>query len=255
MFLLGVSIVIALLVSIVLPVAGAFWLNKKLGIRWKVITYGVLAYFIVQSLVTLLLSLFVVITIRIYEQNYFWLEIGLHVVLSAVLGVFLRWAAIRYIKEPLDNLQSAVAIGLGYGGIESMMIMGLPLLVTFISMLSNFGSELVAEAWAMSPLVAFAITLERLSALVMHILATVLILQVFKRKKIIWLAAAIGVEILFNGLIVGLSESGVHFGWVVLSALLLMIGNLYLLFKLHVFEMRIPTDQNLPDLEETSLDE
>ena len=56
MILLSVTIVIALLVTIALPIAAGVWLNKKLGIRWSVITYGVLAYFIVQSVLMLILG-------------------------------------------------------------------------------------------------------------------------------------------------------------------------------------------------------
>ena len=245
MILLSVTIVIALLVTIALPIAAAIWLNKKLGITWSVIIYGVLVYFIVQTVLVLIFGglgrLVENGSLALTEDGYFYLQVGLSILFTAIFGVLLRWAAMRYVKVKLDNLESAYAIGLGYGGAESLMIMGLPLLTTFIGMIQNAGDAVVAEAWELSPLIPLGIAVERLTFLVLHITVTLLIFQVFKRKKIIWLAAAMGLEVLITGLTVALSEIGLQVGWVILVAVVLMVGNLYLLYKLDAFDLDLLT--------------
>lgn len=252
MYLLGISIVIALLFTIALPIVLALLFNKKSGGKWKVTMYGVLAYFVVQSLLTLVMSLLVILVenekIVIAEQVYRWLELGLHVLFAAIFGVAIRWAAMRYMKEGLDNLPASIGIGLGYGGIESILIMGLPLLVTFINMLRFVGDDLVVEAWSMSALVPIAIALERLSAIILHLNVTVLIFQFFKRKNIWWIVAAIWLEVLFNGVIIGLAESRFHEGWVMLSSVLLMLGNLYMLYRFRAFDFQKLNTQKTNDL-------
>jgi len=245
LILLSVTIIIALLVTIALPIAAGVWLNKKLGIRYSVITYGVLAYFIVQSVLMLILGglgrLVENGNLALTENSYLYLQVGLSILLTALFGVLLRWAAMRFVKEKLDNLESAYAIGLGYGGAETLMIMGLPLLTTFIGMIQNIGEDVAAEAWELSPLIPLGIAVERLTFLVLHLTVTLLIFQVFKRKKNIWLAAAVGLEILITGLTVALSEIGVQVGWIILVAAVLMIGNLYLLYLLKAIDLQLLT--------------
>ena len=255
MFLLIVSIVIALLITIGLPIAASIWLNKKLGVPWHVISYGALAYFIAQALVTLLIQ-----GGSVLVQNAGWGlsdtaiitgQIILSVILAALLGSLARWAAIKFLKEDLENLESGYGLGVGYGGVESIMLVGLPLLTTFIAMLSNMNIdpqttsldpaviEQIEALWQVSPFIPLAGALERFSAFVMHITVTILVLQVFKRKRFYWLWAAIGLELLVNGLVVGLSEAGVMVGWVVLVSVFLMVGNFYILYRLNAFDIDI----------------
>jgi uncharacterized membrane protein YhfC len=259
LILLSVTIVIALLVTIALPIAAGTWLNKKLGIPWSVIIYGVLAYFIVQTVLVLIFAglgrLVENGSLTLTENAYFYIQVGLSTLFTAIFGVLLRWAAMRFIKVSSNNLESAYAIGLGYGGAESLMIMGLPLLTTFLGMIQNVGDVATAEAWELSPLIPLGIAVERLTFLVLHITVTMLIFQIFNRKKIIWLLAAMGLETFITGLTVALSEIGVQVGWVILVAAVFMVGNLYLLFKLKAFKLdfskgKSNRDTNFPVIKE-----
>ena len=255
MILLSISIMLALLITIGLPIAAGFWLKNKLGVSWRIISYGALGYFIVQALVTLLFTGFSSLVnngvLVLSDQAFVTSQIILSVVLAALLGVLVRWAGMKYLQEDMDNLSSAYGIGVGYGGAESIMLVGIPLLTTFITMLSNMNIDpetttldpaLVAqleELWQVSPLIPLAGSFERIAAFVMHITVTILVLQVFKKNNWVWLAAATGLELVVNGLIVGLSEAGVLFGWVIVIALVLMVGNLVLLYHLKAFEFDI----------------
>jgi len=243
MIFLSIAIVIAILVTVVLPIAAGFWINKKLGVQWSIIFYGAFIYFLVQSLMTLLFAgvdaLYRSGTIALNESTYLVLQIGVSILLTAAMGVALRWAAMRYMKEKLDNLESAYAVGLGYGAAESIMVWGLPLVLTFVNMIQNIGEEVAAEAWALSPFIPLALSMERITAFVLSITVTILVLQVFKRGKGYWIPAAIGLEVLSNGLVIGLSELGLGYGWLVLIAVIVMGFNLFLLYRLRAFEFDI----------------
>jgi uncharacterized membrane protein YhfC len=118
-----------------------------------------------------------------------------------------------------------------------------------MSMIQNVNSGLpeVAEAWALSPLIPLAISLERIAAMVLQLAVTVLILQVLMRKKWTWLLAAIGLELIVSGLLIGLSEAGLSPGWIILASTVWMFGNIYLLFRLGGFDLKIPIEEQESD--------
>ena len=255
MVLLIFAIALALLITIVLPVAAAFWLHRKLGVPWRVVTYGVIGYFLVQALVTLIFSGINALaqenSVLLAGEGVNTVQILVSVFLGALLGVLVRWLGMKYLNEDLDNLESAYGIGLGYGGAESVMLVGLPLLTTFVTMLTNMNIDpqtsslepaviqQIEALWQVPATIPLVGSLERIAALVMHITVTILILQVFTRKSKLWLLVAFGLEMAVNGLIVGLAEIGLQYGWVILVALVLMVGNLYLLYRLRAFEFDI----------------
>jgi uncharacterized membrane protein len=69
---------------------------------------------------------------------------------------------------------------------------------------------------------------------------------VFLKKNLLWLGAAFLLEFFINGLIVGLAEAGVHYGWVVLLSVILMAGNLYLLYRLKALDFFLSTAEVQP---------
>lgn len=254
MLLLSLAIFVAILVTVGLPIGAGFWLRKKYGVTWRIISYGALAYLLVQAGSTILFSgfnsLVVNGTLALEDPGLTIVQVTLSVVLGALLGVAIRWAGMKYIKEDLKNLEAAFGIGVGYGGMESIMLVGLPLISTFVTMISNLNldpattslsPEMVAqleELWQVPFYVPLIGSMERFAALVMHLTVTVLILQVFLRKNNWFLAAALGVELLINGLVVGLSTAGLQYGWVILIAVVLMAGNIYLLYRLRAFNLK-----------------
>lgn len=97
----------------------------------------------------------------------------------------------------------------------------------------------IEELWALEFFIPLATALERITAFIMHISVTLLIFQVFKRNQPAWLGAAVGLEMLINGLVVGLSAAGLHYGWVILIGVILMLGNLVIIYRLHGFDIDI----------------
>jgi len=183
--LLIIVIVVALLISIVLPIAAGFWLNKKFGVAWRVISYGALGYLIVQTLLVLLFNGFTTLvekgTLVFSAQDSKIVQIVLSVFLGGLLGVLIRWIGMKFLNEKLDTLEAAYGIGVGYGGVESILMVGLPLLSTFIMMLNNMNIDpsmtsldpaivtQIEEIWQVSALIPLAGSLERIAAFVMHL--------------------------------------------------------------------------------------
>jgi uncharacterized membrane protein YhfC len=259
MLLLSIGIVIGILVTAVLPVGAGFWLTKKFGVTWRVLSYGALAFLLVQAGTAILFSGFGSLiangTLTLEDPALTIVQVTLSVVLGALLGVLIRWLGMKYIKEDLTNLESAFGIGIGYGGMESIMLVGLPLISTFVTMISNLNldpattslePDMIArleELWQVPFYIPMIGAVERLAAMVMHLTVTILILQVFVKKNNWFLAAAFGDELLINGLVVGLSTAGLAYGWVILIAVMLMAGNIFLLYKLNAFNLKPPVTE------------
>lgn len=268
MIFLAVSITVTIIIVIGLPVAASVLLNKKLNVSWKMITYGVLGYFIVQVLVSIiyggLVGLIPNWDSSSTDQSYLLSQILVNIFLGALLGVVVRWLGMRYLK--IQSLEAAYAIGVGFGSAESIMLVGLPLLMTFITMLSNVNIdpqtttldpamvEQVQELWQLEFYVPLATAVERITAFVMHVTVTLLIFQVFKSKKLFFLGAAFLVESIVNGLVVGFAEAGLHYGWVILLGVVLMAGNLYILYRLNAFDFEITPVQEQPLVESDVID-
>ncbi len=248
MVLLLITTFVGMLLTLGLPIAAGFWLKKRLGVTWRVIMYGALGYFLVQSLIVLAFRGYQTLveggTLNLTASTGAVMEFLLNVVLAALAGVLIRWAGMKYLNEKLDLLEDALGLGLGYGGVEIILLVGLRILVTFINMIiyfnvdpttANLAPEILDQVIEMQQLPAYlplVVSLESLSALVMHIAVTILVLQVFLRGKKLYLAAAFGVEVLINGVIWALLRAGIQYGWVVVVSILLMLGNLYLLYRL-----------------------
>jgi len=251
--LLSIGIVIEILVTTVLPIGVGFWLNKKKDVSWRVIGYGALAYIVMQTVVSLLFVGFGLLVendiLPLQDPALRITQVALSIFLGAVVGVLIRWLGMDKIKEDLKNKRAAWGIALGFGGMEAIQLVGLPLISTFWTMMTNINinpettslsPEIVAqlgEIWKTPFYIPLAGSLERLGALVMHLAVTVLILQVFKRNNKRLLAAAMGVELLVNGLVAGLSEAGLGYVWVILVAVVLMVGNIYLLRGMDAFDL------------------
>ncbi len=261
---LSIGIFIEILVTVALPIGVGYWLNKKKGVTWRVIAYGAVAYFIMQVLTTIIFVGFSLLvengTLPMQDPALRITQVALSIVLGAVFGVLIRWFGMNKLKDDLKTLPATWGIGLGYGGVETMQLVGLPLIGTFWTMLTNINldptttslsADVVSqleELWKVPFYIPLAGSLERIGAMVMHLLVTVLILQVFKRNNKWFLAAAIGIEVLVNGLVAGIAEAGLETGWVVLAAVILMAGNLYLLKRLNAFDLKDGADEDLPDL-------
>ncbi len=215
------------LLMLVLPVLLGIWLVRRYKVGWKLFLLGA-AGFVVSQIFHIPFNQYVLnpFTTGILEQGE---TIG-RVLLVALLlglsaGVFeevTRFIFYRFMKNR-RQWDEGLMFGAGWGGIESI-ILGLLAATTIANVyiyqsglietivpaeqLANNPDAIAAAAQQIEELVnsppwMFLLgAVERVSALVLHLSLSILVLQVFVRKNIGWLFVAIGWHALVNSVAV-----------------------------------------------------
>jgi uncharacterized membrane protein YhfC len=155
-----------------------------------------------------------------------WALVFNAVVLGLSAGVWeetFRYFAYRWWVKDARSFDKALMMGAGHGGIEAI-VLGAYVLYIFLQMaaLRNmnlslaFSPERAATLqqqlqvyWSVPWYAALAGALERFNALIFHLTASVLVLQVFLRKQWRWLWLAIFWHAALDALAVGLASHGI----------------------------------------------
>ena len=197
---------------IAMPIGLAIALARRHKTEWRLFGIGA---------VTFVLSQILHIPFNQWVLNPFVESMGLnlegawtHLVLLGLLyglsaGVFeevFRYIGFRFwIREERD-WKSSLMVGAGHGGIESFLL-GVVVLYGFIQAVTLRGTDLstvvsadqleLATAqmdayWAAPWHMAILGAVERFATILFHISASVLVLQAFRRKNMLWVAIAIG---------------------------------------------------------------
>jgi uncharacterized membrane protein YhfC len=128
-----------------------------------------------------------------------------------------RYVAYRFVWKD-RTATGALMLGAGHGGIESMLLVGLNLsvsLVLYVALSKGLTLGLPAEALetvrgqfkALTPALALAGGVERVSSMLVHCGLSLLVLQAFTRSSRWWLVAAIAFHAASNALGVGASKA------------------------------------------------
>jgi len=199
---------ITLLLSVGLPVVLAVIVLKKYSEVLKSILIGALIFFVSQ--VVLRIPILQILS----KQNYF-VEFSKHYIvyslfLGLTAGVFEevgRYVGFRgFLKDRLDY-QNGIAYGIGHGGIESVLIVGITYINNIVySFLINSGSldvllkgkvspeviKSIKSALIETPASAFLLAgFERVFTMAIQIALSLLVLVAVKRKRLYYLAFAI----------------------------------------------------------------
>ncbi len=196
-----VTIPLAGLFEILFPILLAVWFTRRYKTRWSVIAAGALAFLAAQIVhIPVLYGLTAAFQNGVLPAPPF----AYHVVFNAALlgllaGLFettARWVAFRILGDRVRTWEAGVTLGIGHGGAESALFVGLPVLVTFVSMLALRGSSQAVDPSLAGDLhaqvmtyfsqswdIALAGMLERLTAITMHVALSLVVLQVFLRRN------------------------------------------------------------------------
>jgi uncharacterized membrane protein YhfC len=134
-----------------------------------------------------------------------------------------RYIAYRWWAKDARSFDKALMMGAGHGGIEAI-VLGVYVLYVLLQMVALRNMDL-AQAftperavtlqqqlqtyWGVPWYITLAGALERFNALIFHITASVLVLQVFLRKQMRWLLMAIFWHAALDGLSVWLAPQGI----------------------------------------------
>jgi uncharacterized membrane protein YhfC len=211
-----VTFPIAILFTIGFPLLLAWQITRRFQLSWLLVGVGALI-FIASQVVHIALLQGIDALMR---QG----PLGLpdpenRVLVSAVIGGLAaglceetaRLVGFRLLKPHNRGDAPALALGVGHGGIESILLAGLSLLFTFIAMLPYYGVDVnsvpaeaiqIAAAWNSSWDLPLAAAIERLSAIILQISLAVLVMQVFTRGNLLFYVAAVVWHAIVDGIAV-----------------------------------------------------
>lgn len=209
--------IISAVIAVGVPAALAIYSNRRFKASWTIIMYGAIAFIVAYFLNSFLLSL---VQPLITSGEYPWMSTGWFNILFPITGGLLagfleqgaNWLALKISGDMGKSWSSALGLGVGHGGMESIYAVGIPLLLTVFQVFSlqknGIASLNLSEPEAASlqeSLDAFyatpwhlplAIGVDRLLAFVPQITASILTWLAFRKRGWYWFLAAIGLQAL-----------------------------------------------------------
>jgi uncharacterized membrane protein YhfC len=208
--MLYITFPLAILIDLLVPVALAVWLTRsarRTGKEaWLLVGVGVLT-FIGSQVVHIPLNWLLGKAELISNNQY--LIIRTAVVLGLSAGLCEETArAVGYwlLKDRAHTWLAALTLGAGHGGIESIIV-GALVLLTFVNLViarsvgaANLGlpieqvalaEQQIAAYWGQTWHIPLAVAVERLTAITMHLALSVLVLQAFTRRNVLYYVGAV----------------------------------------------------------------
>ena len=137
-----------------------------------------------------------------------------------------RWIAMRLLLKGKTERVHGLAFGLGHGGIEAMLLVGINFLVILVMVLAGQASLFPLEAGGV-----FLSGVERLYAMAFHVGASLLVMHGIRRgRQVLWLGIAILLHTLMDAAIVilgnvfGVCVMGIELFGAVSAILTLALG-------------------------------
>jgi uncharacterized membrane protein YhfC len=225
-WILIATFILAALVEIGLPVALAIVVIKKLKVHWLVVLTGVLTFIGSQvvhipllQIPALLNKLGVSLVLpSAWPIGFYALYLGL---MAGLCEETARWVGYKLLKKKASSYTSAFALGVGHGGIESIALAGVPVLISLLSVLFfNPQAQLargvpegavqmsiaqVAQFWTTAWHLPLAGAVERITAISAQLLMSVMVWKAVAQKSWLWYVLAVLYHALLDGVAVYLS--------------------------------------------------
>lgn len=252
MNMINVAFVIAILGEIALPFGVMLWLKKQYGTKWMLFGVGVLTFIASQVLHIPLLAAFSAILkyqMPPYDVSYsaIFLEAGMLGLLAGLCEETARLVGYWILKDRAKTFGSALTLGIGHGGIESIVV-GITVLFTYVtSLLALHSHQPVVGATPQSAAAIFAYPwyvplvglFERFTAVSLHLTLSVMVWQAVTRRAWGWYAGAVLYHALVDAMAVALPLLGRS--TFLLEGILgvLMLINLWALSRVHRREAKL----------------
>ena len=254
---------------LVMPLVLGVYLARRLNVEWRVFGIGVIT-FIGSQLLHIPFNLWI-LTPFLEKMGWGGVQSGVSLIFAAVLlglsaGVFEETARYMVLKTWLKDRRdwcSALMFGAGHGGIEAILV-GILALAALIQIMMLRGADLgsvvpidqvdlasaqIEAFWALPWYAVLLGALERASAIALHLGATVLVLQAFRRKQLRWLFAAIAWHAALDAVAVyGIQTWGMY----ITEALIVLMAVISLVF---VFRFREPCEQRFDTIDAPQQDQ
>ncbi|WP_342375975.1 YhfC family intramembrane metalloprotease [Myxococcus stipitatus] len=208
---------VAVGVAVLLPLVLASWARRRLGVAWKVVGWGALAFAVSQlfTRLPLIQALQVVLAPALKDSPA--LELLWVVFACLTAGLFEETARLWAFGRPLKDFRrwrDAVGFGVGHGGLE-WVVLGAGATVLLLVNMATLAQldpatlslppdrleavmnakQTIAEMRWWAPLLGLW---ERVGAMVTHIMLSVLVLQRYVKGSLRWYWLAVAVHFVFN---------------------------------------------------------
>jgi uncharacterized membrane protein YhfC len=253
--------VVAILLEVVFPIVLAFWAVRKLGSSWFIVAMGAVAFVLSQ---VIHIPLLLVLQPLLQTAGFTGLPPMVNLIftglfyglLAGICEEPMRWLAYKVIKEKGQRPNSSVVLGIGHGGVESVVLVGVSVAATFFTMLSIRSSgvaipgislEMMQQYFAMDWSLPLAGAVERLSTIAIHISLSVLVWKSVRHRSWKWFLAAILLHTAYNAIAVIMSLSVVGV-WIIEAAFIVFAG-LSIFWTIRILKSEVPLQIEEPVVE------
>jgi uncharacterized membrane protein YhfC len=176
------SYLFAIFAALVLPLGAGIWFSVRKKGYLKSVLLGALTFFVFQVLTR-------IPVLQLVLPNMLWYSI-FSATQPVLYALFLgstaalfeeggRWLVMHLFMKNKHRLTDGIAFGIGHGGTEAVLLVGINLLVLLIMNGASAGA-----------LPTFLAGLERIFTLVIHIAFSIMVLKSVVLKKPVWLLTA-----------------------------------------------------------------
>ncbi|MEG2072059.1 MAG: YhfC family glutamic-type intramembrane protease [Oscillospiraceae bacterium] len=208
-----------ILTAFILPIALGIFMRHRRHSNLRPVLLGVLTFSVSQLFLRIPLLSLLTAKSTWFASVELMQPILYVFIISATAAIFEelgRFLVMKFFLKGRLNLETGVAFGIGHGGIEAIVLVGI-----------NAIAFLLTSTFSGPPELMFAAGLERFSTLFIHIGLSVMVMLSLRDKKILWLFAALFLHTAINFFSALLSASIPVFA---VEALLLLVAALMALF-------------------------
>lgn len=227
------SIIIYLLINIIIsfgiPIGALVYFIRKKNRCVKPYFIGMLVFFISQMILRIPLLNNVISKMDWYMEMSTFYPVIVMIFLGLTAGVFEEVGRYLGFKIALKNNRrwiDGIAFGIGHGGIEAMLLLGMASLQNLFIVISKGNESVLNILYSNGPYILLG-GLERIFAIMLHIGLTMIVLYGINKNKIRYLFLAIILHGLVDFIVVLLSSLGINIllveGWVGICALVGLI--------------------------------
>ena len=204
------GLALAAAVAIFAPLLAALIWRRRTGAAWTVFGAGALVFFVSQGVLRIPWQALLAKWVHQQGDSRPGLQLGFIVFSSFTAGLFEetgRYVGYRKLVKTTRDLRGGVMYGLGHGGIESILLVGLSLAGLLVAgVLASMGKippgpaydGITKQLGGMSFGLALLGGVERLSALAVHVGLSLVVLQAFNRGGAKWVLLSIALHTAVN---------------------------------------------------------
>lgn len=240
--------IITISLSILIPLILAILLRRRFRVSWLLFGVGALTFIGSQVVHLPLNNLLNKIGILPSGTESGWMIAQMAIVLGLTAGICEELArAVGYlIFKKARRAEDGLMFGIGHGGIEAMILIGILTAGSLVQLFllrgvdlttMNFSAEQITylqtqlDTFNQTPLIALLPLAERLMAMTLHIVLSMMVLYAFQQKKKIWILWAILYHAAVDAIAVALSVNSVSTILIEFGFLISILPGLYWVWR------------------------